>query len=63
MNDTKKEIKETQIDCTTVHQKLDELHRLLLGLNAYGSLDLTDLNIIMDCLHGSFNYTPLDDEE
>lgn len=63
MNDTKKEIKETEIDCTTVHRKLDELNRVLLGLNAFGSLSLTDYNVIMNYLKGSFNYAPVDDEE
>lgn len=63
MNDTQKEIKETEIDCETVHRKLDELNRLLLGLNAFGSLDLTDYRLIKDFLKGSFNYTPIDDED
>jgi len=64
MNNTEKEIKETEIDCTTVHRKLDEFNRLLLGLNAFGSLSLTDYNIMMDYLNGSFNYAPIveDDE-
>jgi len=63
MNDTQKDIKKTEIDCETVHRKLDELHRLLLGLNAFGSLELTDYNVILDNLKGSFNYIPLDDEK
>ena len=63
MNDTQKEIKETEIDCSRVHQKLDELNRLLLGLNAYGSLELTDYNVILDYLNGSFNYAPVDHDE
>jgi len=62
MNDTEKEIKETKIDCTTVHRKLDELYRVLLGLNAFGSLSLTDFNVIMNNLKGSFNYASIDDE-
>jgi len=63
MNDTQKDIKKTEIDCETVHRKLDELHRLLLGLNAFGSLELTDYNVILDNLKGSFKYAPLDDNE
>ncbi|MBU0721794.1 hypothetical protein KJ877_10655 [bacterium] len=63
MNNTQKEIKETEIDCTTVHRKLDELNRVLLGLNAFGSLDLTDYRIILNNLKGSFNYAPIDDDE
>lgn len=63
MNDTQKEIKKTEIDCSRVHQKLDELNRLLLGLNAFGSLELTDYNVILDYLKGSFNYTPVDNNE
>jgi hypothetical protein len=63
MNDTQKKIKKLEIDCSRVHQKLDELNRLLLGLNAFGSLALTDYNIILDYLNGSFNYTPVDDDE
>lgn len=63
MDDTQKDIKKTEIDCTTVHRKLDELHRVLLGLNAYGSLELTDYDVIMDYLKGSFNYTSIDDNE
>lgn len=62
MNDTQKDIKETKIDVKTVHSKLDELHRLLLGLNAYGSLDLTDYNIILDYLKGSFEYAPINND-
>jgi hypothetical protein len=63
MNDTQKDIKKTEIDCATVHRKLDEFNRLLLGLNAFGSLQLTDYNVMLDCLKGSFNYIPLDDNE
>jgi len=63
MNDTQNNIKKTEIDCTTVHRKLDEFHRLLLGLNAFGSLELTDYNIMIDYLKGSFNYIPIDDDE
>lgn len=63
MNNTQKDIKKTEIDCTAVHKKLDDLNRLLLGLNAFGSLELTDYNVIMDYLKGAFNFTPIDDEE
>lgn len=62
MNDTQKDIKKTKIDVKAVHSKLDELHRLLLGLNAYGSLDLTDYNIILDYLKGSFDYAPINND-
>ena len=62
MNDTQNNIKDIAIDCSKVHQKLDELNRLLLGLNAFGSLDLTDYNVIMDYIQGSFNYTPVEDK-
>jgi len=63
MNDTQKEIKKTEISCKKLQQKLDELERLLCGLNAFGSLELTDYNVIMDYLKGSFNYAPVEDEE
>ncbi|WP_428738894.1 hypothetical protein [Sulfurimonas sp.] len=63
MNDTQKEIKETKVELKTVHKELDKLHRLILGLNAYGSLDLTDYNLILDSLHTSFNYNPREDED
>lgn len=62
MNDTQKDIKKTKIDVKVVHSKLDELHRLLLGLNAYGSLDLTDYNVILDYLKGSFDYAPINND-
>ncbi len=61
MNDTQKEIKKTEISSKTVHEKLDELRRLLLGLNAFGSLELTDYTVIMNYLKGSFNYAPIDE--
>ncbi len=63
MNDTQNNIKKTEIDSATLEQKLDELNRLLLGLNAFGSLELTDYNIIINHLKGSFNYTPVDNHD
>lgn len=62
MNDTQNKIKEEEIDCTMVHRKLDEFHRVLLGLNAFGSLSLTDYNVMLDYLKGSFNYVPIDED-
>lgn len=63
MDDTQKEIKKEEISCKEVHNKLDELNRLLLGLNAFGTLTLTDYKIIKNHLKGSFNYKPVDDED
>ena len=63
MNNTENNIKDSEIDCTTVHRKLDEFNRLLLGLNAFGSLSLTDYNVMMDYLSGSFNYAPIEEDE
>jgi hypothetical protein len=39
----------------TLETKLNELYRLLLSLNAYGSLDLKDLNLIVNQLEKSFS--------
>jgi hypothetical protein len=63
MNSTQKDIKKREIECQKVHNKLNELHRLLLGLNAFGSLELTDYNLIMDYLKGSFKFTPIDNDK
>ena len=37
-------------------EKLKGLVKLLLGLNAYGSLSLEDLKLIEAYIKGSFNY-------
>lgn len=46
MNDT---IKKEYLE-----KRLNDLHILLLGLNAYGTLDLTDLRVIENFLKGAF---------
>jgi len=56
MNDTQKKIKKTKIDSATLHEKLDELDRLLLSLNAFGTLNTIDYQIISKYIKGSFNY-------
>lgn len=63
MNDIKKEIKETEIDCSDLQNKLEDLNRLLSSLTAFGSLELTDYRLITNHLRGAFNYTFIDDEE
>ena len=60
MNDTQKKIKKTKIDSVKLHKKLDELDRLLLGLNAFGSLDLKDYKLISNYLKGSFGCVSVD---
>jgi len=37
-----------------------EFEVLLLGMNAYGSLNLTEYKIIMNYLKGSFDYIPIE---
>jgi hypothetical protein len=56
MNDTQKKVKKTKtkIDSATLSEKLNELDRVLLGLNATGSLDLKDYTLITNYLKGSF---------
>jgi hypothetical protein len=54
MNDTQKKIKKTKIDSVTLHEKLDELDRLLLSLNAFGTLNTRDYQIISNYIKGSF---------
>lgn len=49
-----------EIDKKQIQKKLEGLDRLLLGLNAYGSLELGDYNLIVDYLRGAFNYAPVD---
>jgi len=39
-----------------IQTKLEELDRLMLGLNAFGSLDLKDYNILIAFIKGSFDY-------
>ena len=60
MNDTQKKIKKTKIDTETLHEKLEELDRLLLGLNAFGSLDLKDYKLISNYLKGLFGCVSVD---
>ncbi|QFR49862.1 hypothetical protein FJR48_09025 [Sulfurimonas lithotrophica] len=61
MNDTQKDIKKTEINREDLEKKLEELNRILLGLNAFGSLELTDLHLISNYIRGAFNYKFLDD--
>ena len=63
MNDTQKKIKKTKMSSAKLHKKLAELDRLLLGLNAFGSLDLQDYKLITNYLKGSFGYVWVDAEE
>ena len=49
----KKLIKEFKVD---TQKKLEELDRLMLGLNAFGSLDLKDYNILVSFIKGAFDY-------
>ncbi len=37
-----------------LNKHLISLHRILLGMNAYGTLDLTDLSIIEQYISSSF---------
>jgi len=46
-----------------INDNLEGLNRLLLGLNAYGSLELMDYNLITDYLRQSFNYKFIDDDK
>ena len=39
-----------------LEQKLNELLKVLLGLNAYGSLQLEDFKIIENQINASFDY-------
>lgn len=56
-----------ELTVTEQHKKIIEnlegLDRLLLGLNAYGSLDLVDYKLITSYLRDAFNYKFIDDEE
>ncbi|MGD9969270.1 MAG: hypothetical protein AB7S65_02330 [Sulfuricurvum sp.] len=52
---------EINIDQDLITKKLQGLDRLLSGLNAYGSLELGDYNLIIDYLRGAFNYAPVDE--
>jgi hypothetical protein len=51
MNDTKKEFKFSNKD---LELKIKNLVKVLDGLNAHGSLDLDDYQIITDYLKGAF---------
>jgi len=46
-----------------VNDNLEGLNRLLLGLNAYGSLELMDYKLITDYLRSSFDYKFIDDDD
>lgn len=37
-------------------QKLEGLYKILLGMNAFGSLDLSDMFIIENYLKSAFNF-------
>ena len=59
------------MDCTkktvkaSLHEtelKIQKLHKLLISMNAYGSLCLDDLEIIEDYLKGAFgNHSPFEE--
>ncbi|MDD2448798.1 MAG: hypothetical protein PHS42_04285 [Sulfurimonas sp.] len=51
MNDTQKEVNSSNED---LELKLKNFIKLLNGLNAHGSLDLDDYQIITDYLKGTF---------
>lgn len=55
-------MEENNIDKQHIQKKLEGLDRLLLGLNAFGSLELGDYNLIVDYLRGAFDYAPVDHE-
>ena len=63
MNDTQKKIKKRKMSYVTLHEKLAELDKLLLGLNAFGSLDLQDYKLITNYLKGSFGYVWVEDAD
>lgn len=46
-----------------LQDKFKDFELLLLGMNAYGSLNLTELRIIINYLKGSFGCIPLDEFE
>lgn len=56
MNDTKKPLNKPVSDCSEIESKLHNLLILLTGLNAYGSLSLSDYNLIEDYIKGAFGY-------
>jgi hypothetical protein len=60
MNDTQRKIKKRKMSYSKLYEKLNELDRLLLGLNATGSLDLKDYKLITNHLKGSFGYVWVD---
>ena len=62
MNDTQKKIKKRKMSSIKLHEKLAELDRLLLGLNAFGSLDLKDYMLITNYLKCAFGYVWVDDK-
>ena len=39
-----------------LNQKLEALYKILLGMNAYGSLDLSDMFIIENYLKSAFDF-------
>ena len=45
-----------------LQEKLEALYKLLLSLNAFGSLDLKDLNILEAFLKGAFDMKMSDSE-
>jgi len=65
MNDTQKKVKKTKtkIDSATLSEKLNELDRVLLGLNATGSLELKDYTLITNYLKGSFGCVWVDSQK
>ncbi|MFT5835645.1 MAG: hypothetical protein ACI9RG_000538 [Sulfurimonas sp.] len=57
MNDTQKKIKTKKMNSLTLHEKLNELDRLLLGLNAFGTLDTKDYKVISNYIKGAFKHS------
>jgi len=44
-----------------LQERLEEFDRLMLGLNAFGSLDIKDYNILVSFLKGVFDYKVCDE--
>lgn len=59
MDCTKKTVKAS---LSLTESKIQKLHKLLISMNAYGSLKLDDLQIIEDYLKGSFGNLSLFEE-
>ncbi|NOR57696.1 MAG: hypothetical protein GQ474_04150 [Sulfurimonas sp.] len=55
MKKKNKNIKELTSNYNNVEEKVLNLHKLLLSMNAYGSLGLNDFKMIEDYLKGAFD--------